>query len=103
MITIKAFDINDADLESGVAQARAAYNAKAKDPVQDDATYAGILALATFEAFRGASKRALEAKVAQLDPRDVADVVAVVDAKLSVHSVPAGEIEPIDPIGVRVP
>ncbi len=81
-----SFKLDDADREAGVTQARLAYNASLADHKHDVATdqeYANMIAPAAFDAFRGAVRRSLAAKIEQLNTADLAAVAAVVDAKVA--------------------
>lgn len=98
-MTIKAtINIDDADLEAGIAQARAAYNNTADTPIDTDEEYASMLAAAGMESFRGSAKRVLAAKLEQVDdPAALAEIAVLVDAKIAekpVPSDPAPEVKP---------
>lgn len=96
--------LDDASKEAGLAQARVAYNAAIAvanaqlphDPDTDevigtpqptidtDEDYANMIAAASFDAFKGADKRAIAAKLEQVkDPAAIAAIGALVDQKVA--------------------
>lgn len=82
-MTIKVdFEVDDAALEADIAQRMNEYNARTDTPV-DLTAFAIKEASYALEQMRGASKQSLSSKVAQLKAEDLADVVAIVDAKLA--------------------
>lgn len=89
-----AFDIDDADLEAGFAQSAQAHLDATGETLAPE-----TVAASAFEAYRGAVKNALAAKIADLPADAIAEVAALVDtkipAKLEVADTgPAVEVKP---------
>jgi len=77
--------IDDADIESGVAQALNAHNETLDTPLTQDEFISAAID-ATLEAYRGSAKRAILAKAELLDYSDLAVLQPVIDAKAAVIS-----------------
>lgn len=93
-----AFNIDDADLEAGIAQARVAYNASADAPITSDEDYVAALSAAAMEAFRGSAKSAVEDKLRKVtDPVVIAQIGALADAAIAAQVVTVEPIEAVKP------
>ena len=95
-IKVQTFDVDDADLEAGFAQAAQAHLDATGEVLAPE-----VVAASAFEAYRGAVKGSLSAKVEKLQAKDIAEVAALVDAKLSAAAVDV-PAEPEPPVGVPV-
>lgn len=76
-LKVQAFEITDADLEAGFAA-----SAQAHLDATGEVLAPETVAASAFEAYRGAVKNALAAKIAELPADAVAEVAALVDTKL---------------------
>lgn len=79
--------IEDADVEAGIAQARAAYNAGLDGkgtPIGSDEAFAAQMALDSLTGtYAGTMKRLLQQKMQDLDQAETAVIEAVVDAEIA--------------------
>lgn len=79
--------LDDASKEAGLQQARAAYNAASAEgtpTIDTDEAYANMIAAAAFDAFQGADKRAIAARLEQVkNPAAIAAIGALVDQKVA--------------------
>lgn len=88
-MTIKTtLSIDDAELEAGIAQGLAADN-EATGQSRTLEEFVADSSVAALEGYRGSAKRALQAKLDALNEADVAEVAALVDAKMAAKGAPA--------------
>ena len=94
-LKVEAFEIDDADKEAGFAQAAQAHLDATGETLTPE-----MVAASAFDAYIGSAKRAVAAKLEQIDDvAAIAEVATLVDAKIAEKG---AEVVPAEP-AVEVP
>jgi len=92
-LKVEAFEIDDADKESGFAQAAQAHLDATGETLTPE-----MVAASAFDAYIGSARRAVAAKLEQIDDAAaIAEVATLVDQKIAEKPQPIVEPAPMEP------